>query len=270
MTARIRKTLLATGLLLSTLAAPLNAQSYEEMGSQILAKIDAHPQKVRIESAHTFNNSIAGRINARVSASQNLSMLNAFFMQNDVDGTPGLTSGDGDILSERNMAAMRARELSRMWMQDLNGDFQITEAEMERYFSYDARKPIRSGGIYLAPTKEQVAHILDKKIEDAMKADLNGDRVLTGEELVAAFETKMQDRNFRVRLRNRNKLFPQPDLLDLDGDQSVSLTEFSDYATLIVGLMDLNDDDAISREEQRAMRYAMQQIARDIRRRNQD
>lgn len=262
MTSRFRFSVFAASALLAICASPLAADTYKELADEIVTKVDAHPQSARIKAAHSFNASIASSSRAKQSKSQNLTSLTARFLQNDVDGTTGLTTGDSDLLLLRRKSAQRASDLARRWSQDINGDFKITEEELELYFGYESRRPIRSEGLYFAPSKQQFANILDKKIQDALRDDLNGDRVLTGDELVAAFEKRFTERYMKNSAVGIYKLFPQPELLDLDGDQSVSETEFSDYAAMILDLMDLDGDNIISRDEQRAMRYAMQKIRR--------
>lgn len=249
-----------------SLASPLYGADVQAMTASILEKVDAHPQKTRIEAAHYFNSRIVSGAQRKKTVSQNVEYLFAKFSQNDVDGVPGITDGDGEILSVRYKSKLRAQTLSRHLTADLNGDFQITEAELETYLIYEARQPIRSQGLSLTPSPRHIAAILDEKIEKAMRMDLNKDRVLTQDELVAAFEAKREKNAQQFNVPRLYRMFPPIGLVDLDGDQSVSDTEFTDFVSMVLNLADIDGNTFISRDERSAFSSAM----RTIRRNNRD
>lgn len=259
---RVRLSIITAALAVLALAAPLEASGPAPLDERILAKLDSHPQRVRITALNKYNSVIARSSRAKQSKAQNISLLTATFLQYDVDGTPGITDGDGEILLSINKASRRAQELSKSWAKDLDGDFHITEAELEQFHSYKARAPLRSQGLYLTPSERQIASILDEKVTEDLRLDLNGDRILTWDELVADFDKRSDTRHRYVDASQVYRLFPHVGLLDLDGDLSVSVAEFADYAATVLDLADVDGDTVISREEQRAFRDAMRKISR--------
>ena len=172
------------------------------------------------------------------------------FQKNDVDDAPGISSTDIEYLAAIHAAGGWASTLSLFLRNDLNADFQVTVDELRPSFIYNARSPLKSNGIKVMPTAEQVEEIVSAKIEEAMDADFNGDRVLTVDEI------RLRHSQFKPQLGRPaiHQILAMLPTLDLDGDLDgvVTLDEFSGFADIVLAQMDRDENGHIDEEERRA------------------
>lgn len=221
--------------------------------------INNHPEATRIKVTTSFNMEISRILRPEKSASELHVILQSKFRQGDVDTVPGVSEDDRAILMANYKAKARAKHLSKLLGYDLDGNFTVTEDELRRAFAYDARSPIRSQGIMLAPSDEQIATILNGRVRETLRADTDEDRAISPREMVEDYELRYGDRDLS---RRGVRFFPPLDL-DLDGDASVSDVEFSVHAAIILDLIDSNDDGIFEKSEINAFRKVMSQISRN-------
>lgn len=183
-----------------------------------------------------------------------LKMLNRF-RSTDIDGG-GVSESDYRLRVQLDAAQKRTRAFERWLRKDLNGDGNVTRAELEIYFTRQARKPISSGGVKLMPTEAQVAQKLDKLVSDGLAADGNKDGVVSFAEALAAANEYASETTVPIRMAYR----PVPLSLDEDGDGAVSDVEFERAVVRAFGDIDKNGNGILSMAEM----LVLSDMARDL------
>ena len=177
------------------------------------------------------------------------------FTNQDVDGG-GITASDQDLQTKLNLANRRASEVSRALRMDLNADGAVSIDELKIVLGKRARRPIRSQGVMLEPTEEQVALTLDKLVRDQLRGDTDKNGIITFEEMVAAADKKLNPLRSRTTW-NRNAI---PKSLDQNGDGAISRDEFGSVADRVVEKFDTDSDGQYSAKEVADLRAAASQL----------
>ena len=132
------------------------------------------------------------------------------------------------------------------WLRnDLNGDGRVTLPELKLQFGPKSRKQLRSNGILINPTSQQSDQVLEKLVAGALKADRNGDGVVSFRE--ALEEANIATERQVDRLRNRRGRIPSS--MDLNGDGTISESEFMETADQVLAAIDRNNDSRFSARE---------------------
>lgn len=185
------------------------------------------------------------------------SRLQQVFNSSDVDGG-GITDKDETFKLSKATASARARVIAAWVTQDLDGDGEVSRTEIEVHFSQTARRPLKSGGVTLTPTPEQVAQILGKLTAKALEPDSDGDGVITFAEISAAASEKAG----ASRNRRSNRFGSVPMSMDLDGNGSVSLSEFTQSVDRTLNAIDTDGDGKYSQQEHAALNDEARQLRR--------
>jgi Ca2+-binding EF-hand superfamily protein len=148
----------------------------------------------------------------------------------------GLDKEDIAIQRETMQAQRRASAIGQALTYDLNGDFKVTRAEVERAIRVDASYRSRA---------------IDSQLS---RYDTNGDGIITISEAAASATTPDQER------------YPLDQLLALDpnGDGKLTTNELRGLAQRVFASVDRNGDGEISREEYQPLGERVQQ-QREIR-----
>lgn len=162
----------------------------------------------------------------------------------NVDDAPGVSNNDLVVYRQQLEARFRASILNTWLVYDLDGNFEITEDELRPDALRQARRPLRSGGTQIEPTPEQVEQIARDLIDARMERDLDGDRVVTLDEL-SAFAAETAER----RLENDRTRFAFPAGLDTDGDGRVTEAEYAAGIDAAHAALDVDGDGAVTRQE---------------------
>ena len=171
------------------------------------------------------------------------------FANSDMDGG-GVSKSDYELHDQLLMAQQRAGVISPWMQRDLDGDGIITRTELEGFYGKQARRPIRSSGVTLTPTEDQVKQMLTKLVGSAMAVDANGDQKVTFGELRAA---AAEQANKRQRSGYRaNALVPLT--LDTNGNAAVSNEEYIQAVERALGTADADGDGQFSDNEVAALR----------------
>lgn len=183
-------------------------------------------------------------IRAGDSIDQVLVKAESLFATTDIDGN-GVSKSDQELRAQIESARKRGQQLGLWLHKDLDGDGDITLAELKAFFQPQIRRPIKSSGVSLIPTDDQMAQMLDKLVTDALKPDQNGDKLITSAELQSFAEA--QARAHRGQISRRHSAIPMD--LDRDGDGTVTRHEFLEVVTETLNETDLDGDKSISSEE---------------------
>ena len=70
----------------------------------------------------------------------------------DIDGVPGISQADYDLAARIQWAQQRSYQIAAILAHDLDGDGQVTRAELQQAFGRQARAPIHQSGVALIPT----------------------------------------------------------------------------------------------------------------------
>lgn len=182
-----------------------------------------------------------------------------WFRSTDIDGG-GVSESDYLLRDRMNAAQRRAALISQMLKKDLDGDGAATRAELEAFHGETARKPIRSQGVELVPTAEQVVQTLAKLVDDDLKIDQDNDGTVNFAEILAAAEDNVARRG-SSRHRNDGPVHPS---LDRDGDGVVSEREFVETVDRVLGGIDGNGDAEFSEAEVAAFSQGISGIGRVV------
>lgn len=183
--------------------------------------------------AHLFG------VRERESAAALRARLLQFYAAADVDGG-GITGSDAKLTEEIELAQRRANRISSQLARDLDGDGIVTRQEMEAVLRRQATRPLGANGAEVFPTDEQVRQILNRMVDDALKADANHDGKLTLSEMGA-------DPGSARRSSRRQAMVPM--YFDANGDAVVSLTEYETTVDRVIARIDKDGDGIISAEE---------------------
>ncbi len=184
------------------------------------------------------------------------------YRQTDIDGG-GVSVSDYELKEQKESAAQRSAMLSRWLRNDLDGDGRVTRQELERIFLPDARRPIHSYGVSVAPTPDQIAKTLEKMVNKVLADDGDGD----GDGSIS-FAEALSEANSKIATRSRRRgrsPFLVPLTLDRDGDGKVTESEYGEEIDRVLGQIDLNGDGRYSKSEISALREEVRQIRKSLR-----
>jgi hypothetical protein len=148
-------------------------------------------------------------------------MLMTFYQSNP--GERGVTAEGIENLRRSAMAQRRAQASAQILSYDLNSDGLVTKDEITAAMQPRARQMIHANGVQLAPTPQQVRLQLDKLVSDALKPDINGDGIITVEDIQHEAQRQAQEAGIGWQ-QSAGRLVPMT--LDADGDGAVSFTEY--------------------------------------------
>ncbi|MCG8544590.1 MAG: hypothetical protein MJE12_10305 [Alphaproteobacteria bacterium] len=177
------------------------------------------------------------------------------YQSRDLNGG-GISKSDIDLQHQINLARQRTSPMSPWLGQDLNADGQVTRAELEVIFRPQALMRIRRHGVWLTPTPEQVAQMLNKLIDDALKADVDGDGIVSFKEALTAANNTAKEKYWR----SRSSKTPITMSLDENGDGLISEAEFMSAVDRALVSIDGNSDKQFSVEEITALGHKARQI----------
>ncbi|MEM8793417.1 MAG: hypothetical protein AAGE80_17485 [Pseudomonadota bacterium] len=187
----------------------------------------------------------SNRGSAQVVESQ---LLNLFHRE-DTDGG-GISESDYALTEEKNLAQQRTREIMNWLNHDLDGDGNVTGAELRRSQLPSARRPLRAeSGLMFPPTEEQIAESLEALVDKTELPDPDGDGVSRLEEMHGAAVAKAKTQH-----RGRRRSIAQE--FDLDGDGTITEAEFRSLIEPAILRADANADGIITRDEVAAARRA--------------
>jgi EF hand len=186
-----------------------------------------------------------------------LEMLNRNFTESDVNGG-GVSAKDYEISEALYNANQRANRLGQTIRSDLDGDGIVTRAEVKTVMTKRANQPIRTNGMHVEPTSEQVAAILDRLVSDVFQADANNDGQLTLQEMLA----EPKDRKRQYPWHGARQMVPMS--LDADKDGIVSRKEYDSAVKRIIGEIDRDASGEVSPDEAAAFATAAQESWQSI------
>lgn len=188
----------------------------------------------------------------RVIDTRQLLMMN--FYEADADGG-GVTQSDYELLRSIQRATVRANALSKHLSRDLDGDGNVTRAELERYFLPSANKPLHSGqGVYVPPTLDQVRAIQERLVREALESDTNKNGSLE-------FTEMYRDVPKPAKAGSPREKGGLPGSFDADRDGTISAAEFESVVSRVLDVLDADRDGTISPQEAASVQ-ARQQSAR--------
>lgn len=194
-------------------------------------------------------------VHASQTVTQMRQSLMRLFLETDVDGG-GISQSDTELLLQLRQARTRAQNVVQWAQADLDADGKVTRAELLVYHGKQARQPLRSSGVELLPTKEQVQQALDMLAEKSLRADSDGDGTITFAEALKAADTEA--RKLLARLRRPQNHVPMT--LDRDGDGAVSRQEFETTVDRLLRTFDSDGNGEFSEPEAVALKALRQEL----------
>lgn len=165
------------------------------------------------------------------------------FREIDRDGD-GITPKDYTRNRQAAEAQIRAQILQQQLAKDLDNDGAVTRDELETFFRPQANQPLRSVNGSIEPTAEQRQAVLDKLVDDALKADLNHDGTLSFDEMRHAAASQVEGR------RSSDDGSPRlPASLDADNDGVISAAEWDAALQTAFRGADGDGDGLLSKDE---------------------
>lgn len=216
----------ASALLLSVLAGPGHAEEPKPLTSEQWIKTRAQNYVREGQAVETAK-----------------SALEQFFKSTDVDGG-GYSARDDVLKRQKSLANQRSAHIQKWAAQDLNGDGEVSLAELQDFFSQAARNNLRASGAVVAPTPEQVEQILKQNTQKALAFDINGDRIVTFHEVLEA-----ADELLKKNSASRQTQAAIPPSLDLNADGTVTLAEFNKSVAATLSAIDTDGDGTFSKHE---------------------
>ncbi len=169
------------------------------------------------------------------------------FRDTDIDGG-GVSERDYESIQQLGEAKRRASFL-RQWIErDLNGDGDVSRAELEIVFAHHARNVAKRNRSEVDLNPEQVAKIAADKVAEALVGDADKDGIVTYQEMLE-LAANQPTRRRPTRKANR----PIPLSLDADGDGRVSEDEYGSAIDRAMGVIDSDGDGEISEAEKTAL-----------------
>lgn len=167
--------------------------------------------------------------------------LEQIFDEQDLQGS-GITSAVREALASLPQAQHRGRLLGEALAFDLDGDGRLTRQELMLALGGRARRYIHANGVKMKPNDEQIAAQLDKLVSERLKADRDGDGVLTLDELIQDAKADARKTSFAA-----GRLVPQE--FDKDKDGTVTRAEFLAVVERLLARIDANGDGSLDLSE---------------------
>lgn len=155
--------------------------------------------------------------------------------------------------SDPHAVQLRARNVHWWLAADLNGDGQVTRAEVEKIYWPIARMSVSHNDPAAGPLEEQARRKLEEMIAGSMRADANSDDVVTLREVLA-----MPD-------ERQSSAAPLPEFLDSNGDGVVRPQEYLDVVDVVLSTVDRDGDGEISSQESREFTFTAMRLKQQIR-----
>lgn len=143
-----------------------------------------------------------------------------YFRKTDIDGG-GVSRSDYELAEQIRGARERSTFVGQWLTADLDGDGRVAKAEVELFFIKDARRVRRYKDCEREPSEEEVSDALAKLVEPILRADTDGDGIVTFDEAFASVASNPSAQFHR----DKKKLVPLS--LDADGDGRVTLDEYT-------------------------------------------
>ena len=172
-------------------------------------------------------------------------LLTVFYMSNPDER--GVTAQGIDNLRRIAAAQQRSRAMEQILAYDLDGDGAVTRDEITAVMQPRARQMIHVNGVQLEPTQQQVRLQLDKLVADVLKADVDGNGVITAAEIAQDAQQQTDQASSGWRQGATSQYVPMT--LDRDGDGAVSLAEYEAAMREQFDAIDRDRDGVISAAE---------------------
>lgn len=178
------------------------------------------------------------------------------FYRADLDGG-GVSASDVELDAKIAAARQRAAQALQLLMNDLDGNGELTRAELEVALGAKAFAPLRSEGGLVAPTEEQAAEVLQNLVSKAMQADQDGDGTITIREMLAQRGEEM-----RIPVGRPKQEFPSG--LDADKDGVIASDEYAAAVDRALASIDTDGDGTFSEAEAAAFAVRQQKIGKAV------
>jgi Ca2+-binding EF-hand superfamily protein len=139
-------------------------------------------------------------------------------------GDRGVTAEGIDNLRKIAIAQLRSQAMAQILIYDLDGNGNVTKEEIVAVMEPRSRQMIRTNGVELEPSPQQMRLQLDKLVNDVLRPDADRDGVITAAEI----EQEAQRQSEHININWQQGMASQyvPMTLDANGDGVVSLAEY--------------------------------------------
>jgi Ca2+-binding EF-hand superfamily protein len=178
----------------------------------------------------------------------------------DLDGG-GIGESDHLVRMQQFSAKQRVALLMKLLVHDLDNDGALTEEELRRSLTPQARKPLRSTSGEFSPTPEQIAETLEKLVRDLKLSELDAD----GDGRVTVAEISISTREKALSGQMMARQIQIDPAFDADGDGVIAAGEFTDAINAVIARIDSDGDESISQDEIVAYGALMSVVQRRVR-----
>lgn len=218
---------------------------YAALAAFLAAYLCVHPagaQSREADEAMLRTLQQTGAIRSGLEVNEARKTMLRLFVKTDIDG--GGVS-ESDYALEERIADIRDRTgpLFLWLLADFDADGNTTKAELETYYGWSSRQD--SAGLIRGtiPTDEEISQFIQKHVEEALRADSNGDGVVTFVEALNFAPKLARPRPERAPRR------PIPLSLDANGDGIVSKNELLQALDRLLAEIDADHDGIFSEPE---------------------
>lgn len=173
-------------------------------------------------------------------------------------GPVGITAASREAAERRHDAQQRAMLMQPWLAQDLDNDGVVTREEAEANLRPRADQPMTSNGVRVMPTPDQVAVVLGRLVEEALRADANRDGSIDFAEARAFADGTHRER----KAANRSTVMTVPMSLDENGDGTLTRDEYRAAVRRLFQEIDTDGDDRFSEAEAQAARTRLDDVQR--------